>query len=188
MSFSFKLNPPPPAAGIRCEREPLIKWSGRPPMMFATAPLLFLRQQRQRSNVPTAIGRMAIGRPTWMPSFLLGGLGAGWLIKMREGPVCQISVPLSGLFIRNKVIFWVTISVLKEYQLLRDIIAKPEDLIIDMFRFVPLMSLFWAENCIPTEMLVPGKAVGSHMARYRWPLVDDGCIRNIRGTNLDSVV
>lgn len=139
--------------------------------------------------MPTAISRMAMGRPTLMPSFLLGGFGAGWLIKIREGPVCRISVPLSSLFIRDKVIFWVAISVLlEEYQLLRDIIAKPEDLTIDVFRFAPVLSLFWAESCISRELLVPGKAVGSQMARYRCPLVEDGCIRKIGGTNLDSVL
>lgn len=124
-----------------------------------------------------------------MPNFGLDGFGAGWLIKIREGPLCQISVPLSSLFIRDKVIFWVTISVfLVEYQLLRDIIAKPEDLNDDVFRFAPVLSLFWAETCISRELLVPGKAAGSHIARYRCPLVEDGCIRNIGGTNLDSVL
>ncbi len=158
-------------------------------MMFATAPLLFFRQQRQSSNVPAAISRMAMGRPTLMPSFLLGGFGAGWLTKIREGPVCRISVPLSSMFIRDKVIFWVAISVLlEEYQLLRDIIAKPANLTIDVFRFAPVLSLFWADNCISRELLVPGKAVGSQMARYRCPLVEDECIRNIGGTNLDSVL
>lgn len=115
--------------------------------------------------MPPAINRMAMGRPTLMPIFLLGGFGAGWLIKIREGPMCRISVPLSSLSIRDKVIFWVAISVLlEEYQLLRDIIAKPEDLTIDVFRFAPVLSLLWADNRISREFLVPGKAVGSQIA------------------------
>lgn len=116
--------------------------------------------------MPTAISRMAMGRPTLMLSFLLGGFGAGWLIKIREGPVYQISVPLSSLFTRDKVISWVAISVLLlEYQLLRDIIANPEALTIDMFGDAPVLSLFWAESFISIVLLVPGKAVGSQMAR-----------------------
>ena len=55
--------------------------------------------------MPTAISRMVMGRPTLMPSFLLDGFEAGWLIKIREGPMCRISVPLSSFFIRDKVIF-----------------------------------------------------------------------------------
>lgn len=157
--------------------------------MFATVLLLFFRQQKQRSNAPTAISRTATGRPTLIPSFLLGDFRAGWLIKIREGPVCRISVPLSSLFMMDRVIFWVAISdLLEEYQLLKDIIAKPEDLIIDVFEVARVLSLFWADKSISIVLLVPGKAVGSQMTMYRSPLVEGECIRNIWGTNLDSIL
>lgn len=139
--------------------------------------------------MPAARSRMAIGRPTLMPSFLLGDFRAGWLINIREGPVRRISVPLSSLFMRDRVIFWVAISVLlEEYQLLTDIIAKPEDLTNDVFEVAPVLSLIWSGNCISIVLLVPGKAVGSQMARYRCPLVEDECIRNSGGTNLNSIL
>lgn len=103
--------------------------------------------------------------------------------------MCRISVPLSSLFMMDRVIFWVAISVLlEEYQLLKDMIAKPEDLIIDVFEVAPVLSLFWADKSISIVLLVPGKAVGSQMTMYRSPLVEGECIRNIWGTNLDSVL
>lgn len=101
-----------------------------------------------------------------MPSFLLGDFIAGVLITIREGPVWRISVPLSSLFMRDRVMFWVAISVLlEEYQLLRDIIAKPADLTTDVFVVAPVLSSFLAENCISMVLMGPGKAIGSQMAR-----------------------
>lgn len=101
-----------------------------------------------------------------MPSFLLGDFSAGVFITIREGPMWRISVPLSSLFMSDSVMFCVAISdLLEEYQFLRDIIAKPAELTAEVFVVTPVLSLFWAENCISMVLLGPGKAIGSQMAR-----------------------
>lgn len=131
------------------------------------------------SNMPATISRMAIGRPTLMPSFLLGDFIAGVLITIREGPMWRISVPLSSLFMSDSVMFWVAISgSLGEFQLLRDIIAKPAEMTADLFVVAPVLLLFWAKNCISMVLLGPGKAIGSQMARYRCPLGQDEYLRH----------
>lgn len=122
-----------------------------------------------------------------MPSFLLGDFIAGVLITIREGPEWRISVPLSNLFMRDRVMFSVAISVLlEEYQLLRDIIAKPADLTTDVFVVAPVLSSFLAENCISMVLMWPGKAIGSQMARYICPLGHMNIWGIGGGTNLDS--